>query len=491
MNRGGILNARNAGKKTLTAIDSWNEVFENSTRLSAYKTALDSGMTRDQAAFLAKNSTINFNKKGTGGGIINSLYMFSNASIQGTTKLLSAMKNPKIAGAVVSTVGASVWATNSWNDSVDPDWREKVDKWDRESNLIVALPTSEGVKYMTIPVSWGLKPMKVMADYAYDALTGKADQEDGFDVAQNVIGSIWNAYNPVGGSSIGSSIVPTIGDVPYDIATNTKWSGSKIHPDSRKGIPESENFFKNKEGVPSDKSGLFGTLRTGTGKLAEATGGKIQINPASLVYIINSYLSGAGRAISGTVETVSAISTGRELQTKDTPFLRRFLKEKTPEELATSKKYATKDRFYESLKELPPEDQPKKIQEYINALPDEQRKGAAYGLMMEGFNTKGVSTSETIIRMKPTYDKVQELVKSGNMEEAKQITQAMSKDEYEDYKKVRAVERGKRSAKTRELLDIDPVKAVEYVHSLDFAEQKRIVENLTKEEYAVYKTGKR
>jgi len=48
-------------------IDKWNTLFEDSTRLSVYKTALENGLSRDKAAILAKEATIDFNKKGTGG----------------------------------------------------------------------------------------------------------------------------------------------------------------------------------------------------------------------------------------------------------------------------------------------------------------------------------------------------------------------------------------------------------------------------------------
>ncbi|KKM79589.1 hypothetical protein LCGC14_1348420, partial [marine sediment metagenome] len=98
--------------KAVEIVDKWNVLFEDGTRLSVYRTALERGLSRKQAAFLAKEASINFNKKGTAGPIINGLYMFSNASIQGTTKVLRAMKNPKVAGAVIGTLGGAVYAAN-------------------------------------------------------------------------------------------------------------------------------------------------------------------------------------------------------------------------------------------------------------------------------------------------------------------------------------------------------------------------------------------
>ena len=482
MNRGGIFNARNAGKKFLSAIDSWNQVFEDSTRLSVYKTALDKGMSRDQAAYLAKNATINFNKKGTGGTLINSLWMFSNASIQGTAKLASAMKNPKVAGAVVSTVGASTWAVNSWNDRVDPEWRDKVETWDRQKNLVVVLPTDSGTRYVTLPVSWGIAPIKTMADYAYDLSNGKAKEGDAFDVASGTLGALWNSYNPLGGNNAFSTAMPTIGDVPTEIYTNTKWSGSNIHPDDKEGVSDFENYFKNKDGVPSDKSKLFGALRSGTKKLNEMTGGKIDINPANLKYAIEQYISGTGRAVSGVAETASSlIEKGEFAQPNDTPFMRRFFKKKSEEELEKSQKFERKLTLQEELKKIPREEQPKKIQEYLNSIEDEnQRKGAAYGLSQEGFNTKGTSSSEKIIKGRPIYEKIQALYDEGRDDEGDTLYNDLNEEETEWYDAVRTSERSKETEKLHELLETDPKKAVEYVRSLRSDKGDRLYENLLK-----------
>jgi hypothetical protein len=45
-------------------LSDYNTTMENAIRLSAYKAGLDKGMSKEQAASLAKNLTVNFNKKG-------------------------------------------------------------------------------------------------------------------------------------------------------------------------------------------------------------------------------------------------------------------------------------------------------------------------------------------------------------------------------------------------------------------------------------------
>ncbi|HHT9136824.1 MAG TPA: hypothetical protein ACFYEK_06195, partial [Candidatus Wunengus sp. YC60] len=57
-------------------LSDYNTMSENSIRLSAYKVGIESGMTKDQAASMAKNLTVNFNKKGQIAGQAGALYAF-------------------------------------------------------------------------------------------------------------------------------------------------------------------------------------------------------------------------------------------------------------------------------------------------------------------------------------------------------------------------------------------------------------------------------
>jgi hypothetical protein len=86
---------RKIAQAVIEFVDNLNQVFEDATRLSAYKVAKERGLSKEESAVISKRATIDFNKKGTSGPLINALYIFSNASIQGSTKMLRAMKRPK------------------------------------------------------------------------------------------------------------------------------------------------------------------------------------------------------------------------------------------------------------------------------------------------------------------------------------------------------------------------------------------------------------
>lgn len=374
---------RKAAEKIVESIDNLNQVFEDSTRLSIYKEALESGVTRKRAAVLAKEGTINFNKFGKGGPVINAMYMFSNASIQGSAKMLRAMRNPKVAGVVISAVGIAVVATNEWNDKVDPDWRDKVSKWDKMNSLPVIIPTKDGgITYISIPVSWGLKPIKVSMDHASDIMAGKGNIKNAMS---GVLASVMEGYNPVGGTDILSGAMPTIFDMPVELARNQGWHGGKIRPDWDKNAPASIKYFD------SLKDSVTGRTMIGFSKGLSGIG--IEMSPSDMKYAYETLVGGAGRFTSKTINTISAVGKQEIPEIRDIPFVSRFLRERKAEQVgAGSKKYESvkkiledqsRERFileqqaedsYNQMKNIPKEDAKKMFNDLVKEDPNIAKK---------------------------------------------------------------------------------------------------------------------
>jgi hypothetical protein len=296
-----------AAQKTIEYVDNWNQVFEDSSRLSVYREALERGATRQRAAIMAKESSVNFNKFGKQGSIINAMWMFSNASIQGSTKMIRAMKDPKVAATVSTAVLGSVYAVSEWNDTIDPDWRNKIREWDRLNSMAIMLPSggdqeddkrgvvrsSGGVKYLTIPVSWGIKPIKVMADEMVDLAAGKSD---GLGAASaSVLTSVLEAYNPAGGTDVMAAITPTIIDIPVDVARNQAWHGGAIKPDWDRNAPASIQYFD------SLRDSTTGRAAIGISKGLSGVG--IEVSPASMHYGYEQVIGGVGRFVDKTFNT--------------------------------------------------------------------------------------------------------------------------------------------------------------------------------------------
>jgi len=365
-------NPKKAAQVIADYVDAWNTIFEDSTRLSVYKQGLESGLSKERAAVLAKEATINFNRMGTGGPIINGFYMFANASIQGSVKMLRAMKNPKVASVVVASVAGAVAVSQEWNDSVDPNWRDKVSKWDRMNGLTLVLPSEDNkFNYITIPVSWGLKPINVMSNYAIDAMNDK--KTDIEDAISGILASVVDAYNPVGGTDIFSAITPTALDLPLDITRNQKWSGSSIRPDFDKYAPMSERYFSSLKDSELGKATI-----SITDKLSWESGGRIEISPADMNYATEQLIGGTGRFVSKTLNTITGLFKG-EADKNEVPFLSRFFRSRNVEETgygAEKAKEITDILTEQSRERINKKRDAEAIYEEFKKLPTEQAKEA-------------------------------------------------------------------------------------------------------------------
>ncbi|EFE8004033.1 hypothetical protein F2N04_24605, partial [Escherichia coli] len=162
----------------LNLVEDANGAVENALRLSAYKHARDAGLSRQQAASLAKNMTVNFNRRGEQGALMNSLYMFANASIQGTANLVRTLghlngdgpllerlrwKNLNVPQKIALAAVGAGYLLGSLNRSVageDDDgvnWYDKVPYHVKERNLVIMKSMFGGRagEYWSIPLPYG------------------------------------------------------------------------------------------------------------------------------------------------------------------------------------------------------------------------------------------------------------------------------------------------------------------------------------------------
>ena len=307
----------------MNKIDQTNEVIENSTRYVIYKQALENGASRREAAYLAKESTVNFNRKGKSGPVINALYMFSNASIQGTAKSLKSLRNPKTLAYTVGTLTAATYAVNKYNESIDPDWRDKVSSYERNGGITVLLPgeNKQGEhNRIVIPIPYSIRFIKGSVDALYDAADPKYSGNSSFgQVMGSITASIADGYNPLGGTDLVSTITPTIADLPEEVIRNKKWSGSKIAPDYDPNLPASRKYFD------SLKETDFGKILIATTKeLSDKA--NIEISPEVANYVFQQLTGGVGQFGQKVFGSASKAIQGEPIPTSEIPFVSRFLK---------------------------------------------------------------------------------------------------------------------------------------------------------------------
>jgi hypothetical protein len=315
-----------------------NAAVENAVRVSAFQSALDAGLTQTQAASLAKNLTVNFNRKGEWGGLINSMYLFYNASIQGSVRVLQAsFRSPKIRK-MLYTITAGSFALDMLNRVAageDEDGRNRYDKlsgWVKSHNLILFLPGTE--KYIAIPMPYGYNVMAVlgqtMASSMPEDMGGSSKQQISVgDNASRTVGSMFNAFNPIGGSSsVVEFVSPTVLKPAVQLMQNEDYAGRSIYPpdnpfDGNAGPPDSQRFW-NASSISQVTANTLNSL-TGGSKMEK---GFIDFSPETMDFWFGHLFGGLGSFTGRTTELGKNILTGQwdEIGPNQVPFTRRVYK---------------------------------------------------------------------------------------------------------------------------------------------------------------------
>jgi len=190
-----------ASEQTLGRLDKLGEYAEHSNRLTIFRAALESGLSKDRAAYLAKESTINFDRKGSGGTYINALFLFSNAGIQASTRLLHTFKHDpvsaiKTVASVAAMSAASMMAVYAlgYGDEYDEE-----SEWDKLHNIY--LPIMWNGRLVKFPAPYGLNEFPYLGQHLVASAVDPHDDRDAqfFDNLMNASGEI---LNPIGGGNI-------------------------------------------------------------------------------------------------------------------------------------------------------------------------------------------------------------------------------------------------------------------------------------------------
>lgn len=317
-----------AGRKvfnsTLKWIEHLNQAGENAMRLAAYKAMLDSGKTVEQASKVAKNITVNFNRRGEIGQTANALYLFFNASVQGSAAVLHAnlRGNHKYQANALAVGMASLgYMLAAGLGGMDEEEYDKIDDTTKERNLIIG----SGDSYVKIPIPYGygffFNTGRVIADAQRKGEFGKAP----FRMAVNAVEELTPFGNLVNSDEINSEqvvggVAPTALQIPYQMSTNTSlFTGKEIRPVSPfdSSQPEREQMFRNTKGtVYDDMAGLLSNAG-------------FDVSPENIKFLTRTLTGGAGALVDTAVSSSKLKAQGVELDIKEMPFIRKFAGENT------------------------------------------------------------------------------------------------------------------------------------------------------------------
>ena len=248
-----------------------NEAVELLTRFTVYQTSRQMGRGRQRSAEDAKESSVNFNRRGLRSGkgfygwtasAASLLYLFINPAIQGLDKFVRLHKTHPwrmglvdatyfAMGFVNSMLNAMIAGASDGGDGDDddeqkmgPDWYWNIPEWVRRSNIIIGSPFKKlgkwGYLVFALPIEY--KGFYAMGELVSALMQGKYAAKDAPTIANEVIGVVAELLpvNPVEGYTPGDNpamsvvrnMMPDVAAPIMDVATNRSFAGVPLWKES-------------------------------------------------------------------------------------------------------------------------------------------------------------------------------------------------------------------------------------------------------------------
>ena len=372
---------KEAFKSTLKYIDNVNTSVENGVRLVAYKQAKNAGLSNAKAASIAKNLTVNFNRKGEWGTFMNTAYMFYNASIQGSIRMVQALKTSNTAKMLAGGIMGSAVGLNYYNQSVNKEAYDLLPDFEKDTNYIFM--RDDGT-YSKIKVPYGYNIFKVIGDLTAEVANGKIEKKE---IPGRMLGAMVNAFSPIGSApTFTQAITPTLVKPIVEIETNKNFFGGNISPEPTPfqpdNISDAHKYYKN----------VNPAAKYAAQALNEATGGSkhlkgyIDISPETIEHITEFVAGGLGKTVMRTLETATNAYQGKEQDVNKTPMVRAF-----------SGKVREKAGLHEAYSIL---------KQSGNTKLSENKQTKFKALLKEAFNNKEID-AKTYFKMSSTLRKSQ------------------------------------------------------------------------------------
>lgn len=297
-------------KNPLELLRAFGEFSENSSRVGVYKRALKGaakegyeGMDLDLVAMKqARESTIDFARRGSKMKAYNAITPFLNARIQGSLKLLQSAKTRPVQTGVLGMAYAGVPAAILYAHNSQYPQYDEIPDYIKDNHFII-MTGNKDTPFIKIPKGevgsiFGNPVEKFLSSM-------KQDDPDAF---KDTLANIAKQFMPVDSAM---SAVPTAFSVPMQIATNyDTFRGQNIVSPYKKDLPAALQFDKN------------------TSETAKAIGDKLNISPAKLEFGLRGVAAGVGKQalqLSDMALNKLGLANGKSLPVQDFPVIDRFL----------------------------------------------------------------------------------------------------------------------------------------------------------------------
>jgi len=327
----GKADPRRLARMALEFVDDYNDIIENSVRLSVFQAAREGGASTQKAATIAKNITVNFNRKGNMTPSVNALFMFFNASVQGTARMMQALATSKTARIAVGGMAVMGFMMDMLNRMVagddDETKRNRYDlipEFEKSHNWIFMNPMRPG-EYVKVPLPLGPHVFHNAGRLLSDAINRK-DPRNASEYGWSMASIFLDAFSPMGqAASVSQLIAPSVLDPIVQVAENKSFTGAPVYKSAERfgktdPRPAYTRYFESTPDVWKGASRMLNDI-TGGDKVKP---GMVNIEPDIMKHFFYTLTGGPGRTLDQTVDMTQAGARGKELTVNRVPLASRF-----------------------------------------------------------------------------------------------------------------------------------------------------------------------
>jgi hypothetical protein len=397
-------NTKKALKYIINMTRDFASMIENAMRLAAYQQMRETidpetnqPYSPQKSASVAKNLTINFDKKGSKSGPLRAQFMFFNATIRGDVRLAEVLRGPAakkiIAGGIlVGVIQALMMAAAGFKDDDPPEYI-------KERNIIV--PTGDG-KYITLPLlPYGLNILpnfgRLATEYGVEvAKHSKKSLAEGFAKAHGgkkalqFANAFFGSFSPFGNQGLSlQGIIPSMYEIPASLYMNKNSFGQTISKQDSYTRP-TPGYMRTKESGSSPGKEVARWLNLLFGGTDYTKGGWSPTGD-DIDFISSSVTGPVIGSAAKTVKYGKAKIEGEEVPAYQVPIAGNFMGETDSKPVITSRFYNNLNAMYEhelTLKNL--KGDPVATQKYIQENPDARayKRAEHVEAQINGLNAK-------------------------------------------------------------------------------------------------------
>ena len=363
--------SKDAIKSVGKFVEDFNTTMENAVRLSIYIASRRAGVDRATAATLAKDVTVNFNRKGESTATVNALFLFFNAAVQGNVNIAQAIASPKtvtensdgtketktqrvskarLAAAGMVAMGYVFALINQWNSEEDDDGELKyqdIPEHSKNRAQLIMVNSDEGA---SIPLPYGYNFFTNIGRLGAEMQTGVTSTPD---AGWALLDNFFLNFVPITHSK-GDSIeenfrgfYPDILEIHQDLMANKNFFGSDIYQKQNPLFIPKSRAYMGRKSTPDVYKNLTQFLNDATGgdiyREGSVLGFNTSFNPDKIKYIFDYLAGGLGRDAMKAGDLVGKIASGNtdEITARSIPVVGTFVKE--------TSEYEDRFEFYDNF----------------------------------------------------------------------------------------------------------------------------------------------